>query len=105
MMTHKAIPVFLFAGILLAAVAAGATPAPEGARLIEKTKLKNGMTVVIRENPSSPAVAVQVWVKAGSTTEPESLVVRSGAFCRVENRLLRFWLQTAHGLEVEALGG
>ena len=26
------------------------------------------------------------------------LVVRSGAFCRVENRLLRFWLQTAHGL-------
>ena len=104
-MTHKAIPVFLFAGILLAAVAAGATPAPEGARLIEKTKLKNGMTVVIRENPSSPVVAVQVWVKAGSTTEPES---RAGMSHILEYMAFKGTRRRGPGQiarEVEALGG
>jgi zinc protease len=35
-----------------------------------KFNLQNGMEVVIKENPVSPIVAVQVWVKAGSTTEP-----------------------------------
>ncbi len=36
-----------------------------------KYTLKNGMTVVLKENHGSAIVAVQVWVKAGSTTEPE----------------------------------
>ena len=36
------------------------------AKLIEKFTLGNGLTVVLRENHSSPVVAVQVWVKAGS---------------------------------------
>ncbi len=38
--------------------------------MVEKYVLGNGLTVVIRPNPSSPVVAVQAWVKAGSTTEP-----------------------------------
>ena len=70
-MVQKTVPALLAGGILLAAVAAGATPAPEETKLIEKFRLPNGLTVVIRENRSSPVVAVQVWVKAGSTTEPE----------------------------------
>ena len=59
----------------LLSVAAGATPAPEGATLIDKYTLANGLTVVIRENHSSPVVAVQVWVKAGSATEPAARVL------------------------------
>jgi zinc protease len=102
---HRAIPAFLAGGVLLAAVAAGATPAPEGARLIEKYTLANGLTVVIRENRSSPVVAVQVWVKAGSTTEPES---RAGMSHILEHMAFKGTRRRGPGQiarEVEALGG
>ncbi|MEK7679637.1 MAG: insulinase family protein, partial [Deltaproteobacteria bacterium] len=36
-----------------------------------KTRLENGMTVIIEEVPSSPAVAVQMWVKVGGADETE----------------------------------
>ncbi|MBI5238258.1 MAG: insulinase family protein [Deltaproteobacteria bacterium] len=34
-----------------------------------KTRLENGMTAIIEEVPSSPAVAVQMWVKVGGADE------------------------------------
>ena len=104
-MAQNTFPALLAGGILLAAVAAGATPAPEGATLIEKTKLMNGLTVVIRENPSSPVVAVQVWVKAGSTTEPESLAGMSHILEHMAFKGTRKRGPGQIAREVEALGG
>jgi zinc protease len=104
-MVHRAAPAFLAGAVLLAAVIAGATPAPEGARLIEKYTLANGLTVVLRENHSSPVVAVQVWVKAGSTTEPESL---AGMSHILEHMAFKGTKRRGPGQiarEVEALGG
>jgi len=91
--------------ILLAALAAGATSAPEETKLIEKYKLRNGLTVVIRENHSSPVVAVQVWVKAGSTSEPEKL---AGMSHILEHMAFKGTKKRGPGQiarEVEALGG
>ncbi len=104
-MARKTVPALLAGGILLAAVAAGATPAPEGAKVIEKYTLANGLTVVIRENHSSPVVAVQVWVKAGSTTEPEE---RAGMSHILEHMAFKGTKRRGPGQiarEVEALGG
>ncbi|HEY5996617.1 MAG TPA: pitrilysin family protein, partial [Candidatus Deferrimicrobiaceae bacterium] len=73
--------------------------------MIEKYTLGNGMTVVIRENRSSPVVAVQVWVKAGSTTEPES---RAGMSHILEHMAFKGTHRRGPGVmarEVEALGG
>ena len=62
---------FWVAAAALAAIAGGATPSGGREPLVEKYVLGNGLTVVVRPNPASPVVAVQAWVKAGSTTEPE----------------------------------
>ncbi|MGE5189243.1 MAG: M16 family metallopeptidase [Gemmatimonadota bacterium] len=89
----------------LLGLAAGATPAPEGKTLIDKYVLANGLTVVIRENHSSPVVAVQVWVKAGSATEPES---RAGMSHILEHMAFKGTKRRGPGQiarEVEALGG
>ncbi|MBI5575554.1 MAG: insulinase family protein [Deltaproteobacteria bacterium] len=104
-MFRRAFPMVLACFILSAAVAAGATPAPEEAQLIEKYKLRNGLTVVIRQNHSSPVVAVQVWVKAGSTTEPEK---RAGMSHILEHMAFKGTKKRGPGQlarEVEALGG
>ncbi len=37
-----------------------------------KTKLANGLTLIVEENHRAPVVAVQVWVKAGSAYEKDS---------------------------------
>ena len=67
--------------------------------------MENGLTVVIRENHSSPVVAVQVWVKAGSTTEPED---RAGMSHILEHMAFKGTKKRGPGQiarEVEALGG
>ncbi|MGE0130886.1 MAG: M16 family metallopeptidase [Blastocatellales bacterium] len=54
---------------------------PEGGKLarheadgaVSRAVLKNGLTVIIRERHSSPLVAVNVSVKAGSINDPEEL--------------------------------
>jgi len=38
---------------------------------LHKTKLDNGLTVIVEENHRAPVVAVQVWVKAGSVYEKD----------------------------------
>ncbi len=73
--------------------------------MVEKYTLGNGLTVVIRPNPSSPVVAVQVWVKAGSTTEPEA---RAGMSHILEHMAFKGTGKRGPGQiarEVEALGG
>ncbi len=104
-MTRAKIVVAAFGLACLWSVAAGATPAPEGTTLIDKYTLANGLTVVIRENHSSPVVAVQVWVKAGSTTEPEA---RAGMSHILEHMAFKGTKRRGPGQiarEVEALGG
>src|SRR3990170_703173 len=76
-----------------------------GAKLIGKFTLGNGLTVVIRENHSSPVVAVQVWVKAGSTTEPEE---HAGMSHILEHMAFKGTKRRGPGQiarEVEGLGG
>jgi zinc protease len=98
----------LFGGLWAGPPAAGAAEATtggEGAKLIEKYSLENGLTVVIRENHSSPVVAVQAWVKAGSATEPES---RAGMSHLLEHMAFKGTSLRGPGeiaREVEALGG
>src|SRR4030042_5363792 len=85
--------------------AADGNPAAEGAKLVETFTLGNGLTVVIRENHSSPVVAVQVWVKAGSTTEPEE---RAGMSHILEHMAFKGTKRRGPGQiarEVESLGG
>src|SRR5512145_368699 len=105
-MARKTIIAALFGlASCLWSVAAGATPAPEGETVVEKFALANGLTVVIRENHSSPVVAVQVWVKAGSATEPEG---RAGMSHILEHMAFKGTKRRGPGQiarEVEALGG
>ncbi len=92
------------AGLPAAEAAVGITSAEDGP-LVEKFTLENGLTVVIRENHSSPVVAVQVWVKAGSTTEPEE---RAGMSHLLEHMAFKGTRRRGPGQiarEVEALGG
>jgi zinc protease len=85
--------------------AAEGKTAGEEAKLIEKFTLGNGLTVVLRENHSSPVVAVQVWVKAGSVTEPED---HAGMSHILEHMAFKGTKRRGPGQiarEVEALGG
>ena len=87
------------------ALAAGGNTLGGGESLIEKFTLGNGMTVVLRENHSSPVVAVQVWVKAGSATEPEA---HAGMSHILEHMAFKGTRRRGPGQiarEVEALGG
>lgn len=73
--------------------------------MIEKFRLANGLTAVIRENHSSPVVAVQVWVKAGSRTEPSA---RAGMSHLLEHMAFKGTQRRGPGeiaREVEGLGG
>ncbi|MCL5966789.1 MAG: insulinase family protein [Deltaproteobacteria bacterium] len=104
-MARNTVAAVIAAFLLGAAAVAGATPAREGKALIEKYTLANGLTVVIRENHSSPVVAVQVWVKAGSTTEPEAL---AGMSHILEHMAFKGTKRRGPGQiarEVESLGG
>lgn len=95
----------LAGALLCAAIAGGATPSAGEEPLVEKYTLGNGLTVVIRPNPSSPVVAVQAWVKAGSTTEPEA---RAGMSHILEHMAFKGTKRRGPGeiaREVEAVGG
>src|SRR5262245_16466263 len=62
--------------------ATGVIGVPEGGKLaaqdpdvaISRYKLKNGLTVIIRERHSSPLVAVNVSVKTGLINDPDDLI-------------------------------
>ncbi|MCC6502642.1 MAG: insulinase family protein [Deltaproteobacteria bacterium] len=47
---------------------------------VYRTKLDNGLTVVIEEDDSAPVVSVQMWVKVGSADEPQKLAGISHVF-------------------------
>ena len=63
-MTNAKRRLWIIVAALVAVIAGGAVPSARGETLVEKYKLGNGLTVVIRPNPATPVVAVQAWVKA-----------------------------------------
>ncbi|HEX9190622.1 MAG TPA: pitrilysin family protein, partial [Candidatus Deferrimicrobiaceae bacterium] len=104
-MRIRALSISLAFCAAFAAVAGGATPPDGGKPLVEKYQLPNGLTVVIRPNPSSPVVAVQAWVKSGSTTEPEA---RAGMSHIREHMAFKGTKRRGPGeiaREVESVGG
>ena len=47
--------------------------AQTGANQVKKHTLKNGMTVLILENPDSKVVTLDVWINTGSAFEPKDI--------------------------------
>ena len=93
------------AAVLIAVIAGGAASSEGGETPVEKYKLDNGLTVVIRPNPATPVAAVQLWVKAGSTAEPED---RAGMSHILEHMAFKGTKRRGVGeiaREVESLGG
>jgi zinc protease len=86
---------------------------PEGGKLAKheaegftsRAVLKNGLTVVIRERHSSPLVAINVAVKAGSINEPDEMA----GMARLTRQLILKGTATRSGAaidrEVARLGG
>lgn len=88
------------AALLLCAPAALPAPAPP---LVEEV-LPNGLRVVVAEQPGSPAVTVDVWVRVGSRDETDEL---NGAAHFVEHMLFKGTRRRRAGdiaREVESLG-
>ena len=54
---------------LLAVALLGALAAPASAEVVTRTRLPNGMTVLVRENPVAPVVAISLMVKMGTRWE------------------------------------
>jgi len=57
--------------LVLAAAVLFAGPTPAAERKVVRKTLPNGMEVAVCESHASPVVAMQAWVRAGSTTEGE----------------------------------
>ena len=67
--------------------------------------LKNGMTVILKENRAAPVVSIQVWVKAGSVQETDE---EAGVAHVHEHMLFKGTKSRGVGTiagEVEAAGG
>ncbi len=60
-------------GPLVAALLVGLTAAPAGAQVsapsVSRVRLANGLTVLVRENPTAPVVAISLMVKMGTRWE------------------------------------
>ena len=54
---------------LLAALVGGLVSVPAAAEIVTRTRLANGMTVLVRENPVAPVVAISLMVKMGTRWE------------------------------------
>jgi len=59
----------LFGLGILAALLGGIVAAPAAAEVVTRTRLANGMTVLVRENPVAPVVAISLMVKMGTRWE------------------------------------
>ena len=71
----------------------------------QRFQLKNGMTVILKENHSAPVVALQVWVKVGSADETDD---EAGMCHLIEHMLFKGTERREAGkiaYEVESSGG
>ncbi len=60
--------IILFVGSLYSAICCQAASVTKGAL---RSKLQSGLTVVLKEDHSSPVVAIQMWVNTGSANETD----------------------------------
>ena len=70
-----------------------------------KTRLDNGLTVVIEENRSAPAVSIQMWVRVGGADETDD---ESGISHVFEHMLFKGTQKRKTGMiasEIESVGG
>ena len=77
-MTHMKRGVLALAVLCLLAMTGMEALADPGK--VYRTKLDNGLTVVIEEERSAPVVSIQMWVKVGSADEPQKLAGISHVF-------------------------
>ena len=71
----------------------------------QKFKLENGMTLILKENHSAPVVALQIWVKAGSSDETDE---EAGICHVIEHMLFKGTEKRGVGeiaYEIESSGG
>lgn len=102
-MLRRVMPLFIAAFLTLAFNCAPSAYAEENPPL--KTRLSNGLTVIIQEDHSAPVAAIQVWVKAGSADEGEKEAGISHVF---EHMLFKGTERRKVGEvagEIETLGG
>jgi zinc protease len=95
----------LRAGFILIAILLFAFPVQADEQPF-KTKLENGLTVVINEMPNSPMAAIYVWVNTGSAVEGKYL--GSGVTHFVEHMLFKGTARRGPGVipdEAKAMGG
>ncbi len=59
----------LLLALALVALAPPRSAAADGAGAVTRTKLSNGMTVLVRENPTAPVVAISLMVRMGTRWE------------------------------------
>jgi zinc protease len=71
-MSRKKITIYkvllILGAVLFLCGAAIAAPIAQG---VERLRLKNGITLLVKENRSSPVASLQVWLKSGSADEYE----------------------------------
>ena len=68
-MTRRRLAAVLIGLALVALVPPGLAVAAEGQPTVTRTKLANGMTIVVRENPAAPVVAYSLMVRMGTRWE------------------------------------
>ncbi len=86
-------------------VAASKGYSSDGAGEAVKTRLDNGLTVVIEENRSAPAVSIQMWVRVGGADETDA---ESGISHVFEHMLFKGTQKRKTGMiasEIESVGG
>jgi zinc protease len=72
---------------------------------LNKTRLSNGVTAIVKENHRAPVVAVQVWVQAGSVYETEK---EKGITHLIEHMIFKGTEKRGPGevaKEIESVGG
>ena len=72
---------------------------------LNKTRLSNGLTAIVKENHRAPVVAVQVWVQAGSVYETEG---ERGITHLIEHMIFKGTEKRGPGevaKEIESVGG
>ncbi len=93
----------LFCISIIIFVAQFSTPVYSSVPLI--TRAQNGLTIIIQEDHSAPLVAVEIWVKAGSSYEPAQ---KNGLSHFIEHLIFSGTNGRIPGildLEIETLGG
>jgi len=109
--TFRSLRLYMLAsGAALAYLALALVPAAHAGRILDaaaitQTTLPNGLRVVIKEAPSIPLVALNVWVRAGSSDETEE---NNGVSHFLEHLMFKGSKKRGPGefdLEIEGLGG